>query len=131
MTDNLARLAGLVDEASASWTSAEWTHYRRVDGAELEEICAGDVADVCDTCAAAAVDAGDAAAFGLEALELAKAGSWEAAFEAARAAARLEDEWGDDPSWGPVAAAFASAARAASPEAVAALLGEILSQAAG
>ena len=100
-------------KATSTWTDASWTHEYRVDGSDMRDkdgepiYCSGE--EDCSTCRDATSDAESAESEGAEALTAAQAGLWDAAVEHAEAAARLEQEWGDDPTWG----AFVDAVKAA------------------
>lgn len=91
--------------ATGAWRGADWTHYLRVDGYDVQAGCDPVVCDgdnpSCETCDNAAKHARTAEILGAYARDCARAGEWADALEAAQGAAYIERQWGDAPVWGP------------------------------
>ena len=85
--------------ATESWVGAEWTHdYKGEppdgDSGDFRNYCEGSEPG-CPTCARAEADAAEAERIAAEAMDMLTR-----AAELARQVRRLEEGWGDSPTWG-------------------------------
>ena len=109
---SIEKIRALFDAAVGTWWGANWTHELRRDGEVVCDVedpvwCEGGT-DGCETCAEAEKDAADAvelASMALRLIALGRTATSESPADAARRAANIEKKWGDDPTWGPFAAA--------------------------
>ena len=89
-----------------SWSGADWTHRRRVDGINVTThegapvYC--DNTKRCDTCSEAGQAAIEAESLAAEAIGLYRDNRVHAAMQLAEQASALERQWGDAPTWGPL-----------------------------
>ena len=91
------------------WTGADWTHESDTHTIDDPAYCEGGRSADCATCLTAERDAWSAAASATEAIGAAERGDWEHAMFYARDAASRERTHGDDPIYGPFAAAITAA----------------------
>lgn len=90
------------EDASGSWTTADWTHERRRDDGSIVgvEMCEGGDPERCAICRQAAEDAAEAERLAEEAMEALQRGDYRAAADLAAQVRRLEEQYGDAPTWG-------------------------------
>ena len=89
-------------KSTGTWTGASWRHEKGSHPYGQDPVyCEGDSPLTCDICAQAEDDAMTAEAQAGHAVQMAVEGFWDDAEEAAEKAYRLENEWGDAPTWRP------------------------------
>lgn len=102
-----------IETAQGNWDGADWTHEKRdaegrivteenEQGDDVTVYCEGGD-DECKTCCDAARDASGAGECGNEAIAAIRKGDMDEAVTQINRASDIESEYGDDPTWGPVA----------------------------
>ena len=99
-TDALTAVIQIIDTAVHGWTGCDWTHEAdSFDG--IDNYCDGGNEHSCDTCREARENARDAMQLGRDAISALSNGDAPAALALCEAAAKVESQYGDDPTWAP------------------------------
>ena len=104
MSDYAAAIAA-IEEAQGSWHGADWTHELAIDGRKVLDddgepiYCDG--TEECQTCDDAEEDAAEAEDAARDALTSLRSGDVEEALRYLELAVRIENHWGDSPTYGP------------------------------
>ena len=103
MSDYAAAIAA-IEEAQGSWHGADWTHELAIDGKVLDDdgepiYCDG--TEECQTCDDAEEDAAEAEDAARDALASLRSGDVGEALKSLELAVRIENHWGDSPTYGP------------------------------